>query len=206
VDHGRGQIIVPEQVLNGADVGAALAQVRSEGMANGVGTDGLRQTGTADGHLDGCVDDAGGNVMATGDARTQVYGQMTAATASRVMTTGTLICLSVRTAWMRPSMAWWRTRLSRNPEALMAWFWVAGATFPCTARSVRNASIFGSGERGPRATACRGNGRTGRSAPQRRARCAWSRSGDGAPVGRHRGVWVVDFSARQAYKVPVMAP
>jgi hypothetical protein len=81
VDHGRGQIIVPEQVLNGADVGAALAQVRSEGMANGVGTDGLRQTGTADGHLDGCVDDAGGNVMATGDAGTQVYGQMTAATA-----------------------------------------------------------------------------------------------------------------------------
>jgi hypothetical protein len=39
VDHGRGQIIVPEQVLNGADVGAALAQVRSEGMANGVGTE-----------------------------------------------------------------------------------------------------------------------------------------------------------------------
>jgi hypothetical protein len=48
VAHGRGQIIVPEQMLNGADVGAALAQVRSEGMANGVGTDGLRQIGMAE--------------------------------------------------------------------------------------------------------------------------------------------------------------
>jgi hypothetical protein len=28
---------------------------------------------------------------------------------------------------------------------------------------------------------------------------------DGAPCGLHRGVWVVDFSSRQAYKVSVMA-
>jgi hypothetical protein len=27
VDHGRGQIVVPEELLNGADVGAALEQV-----------------------------------------------------------------------------------------------------------------------------------------------------------------------------------
>jgi hypothetical protein len=33
VDHRRGHIIVPEQVLNGADVGTALQQVGSEGMA-----------------------------------------------------------------------------------------------------------------------------------------------------------------------------
>ena len=32
VDHGGGNIIVPEQLLNGADVGAALQQVSGEGM------------------------------------------------------------------------------------------------------------------------------------------------------------------------------
>jgi hypothetical protein len=47
---------MPKQLLNGADVGAALEQVRGEGMAKGVGADGLRQTGTADGHRDGLVD------------------------------------------------------------------------------------------------------------------------------------------------------
>ncbi len=76
VDHGRGKIVVPEPLLNGADVGAALEQVRGEGMAKGVGTDGLRQPGTADGHLDGFVDDAGVNVMATGDTGTRVYGDV----------------------------------------------------------------------------------------------------------------------------------
>jgi len=33
IDHGSGNIVVPEQLLNGADVGAALQQVRGEGMA-----------------------------------------------------------------------------------------------------------------------------------------------------------------------------
>jgi len=38
VDHGRGQIAVSEQLLNGADVGAALKQVGGEGSlsVNGV--------------------------------------------------------------------------------------------------------------------------------------------------------------------------
>jgi hypothetical protein len=49
---------------------------------NAVGTDGLRQTGTADGHLGGCVDEPRGYVMATGDPRTRAYGEMRAATAS----------------------------------------------------------------------------------------------------------------------------
>jgi hypothetical protein len=42
-------------------------------MAKSVGADGLRQTGTTNGHLDGFVDDAGVNVMATGDAGTRAY-------------------------------------------------------------------------------------------------------------------------------------
>jgi hypothetical protein len=76
VDHGRGKIVVPEQLLNGADVGAALEQVSGEGMAKGVSADLLGQAGTADGRLDGFVDDAGINMMATGDARTRVYGEI----------------------------------------------------------------------------------------------------------------------------------
>jgi hypothetical protein len=44
VDHGRGTIVVPESLLNGVDVGVALEQVRGEGMANGVGADGLHRT------------------------------------------------------------------------------------------------------------------------------------------------------------------
>ena len=84
VDHGRGQIAVSEQLLNGADVGAALEQVGGEGMAKGMCADVLRKPGTANGHFDGFVDDAGINVM------------------------------------------------------------VAGATFACTARSVRNDSILAS--------------------------------------------------------------
>ena len=33
VDHGRGKILVPKQLLNGADVGAALKQVRGKGVS-----------------------------------------------------------------------------------------------------------------------------------------------------------------------------
>jgi len=76
VDHGGGHIVVPEPWLNGADVGAALKQVRGEGMTTGMCTDVLRQTGTADGHLDGVVDDAGVHVMATGDTGTRVDGDV----------------------------------------------------------------------------------------------------------------------------------
>ena len=52
-----------EQLLNGADVGAALEQVGGEGMAKGMCADVLREPGTANGHFDGFVDDAGINVM-----------------------------------------------------------------------------------------------------------------------------------------------
>jgi hypothetical protein len=75
-DHGRRPIVVPEQWLNGADVGAALEQVSGEGMTNGVGADVLRQTGTANRHLGGVVDDAGGTIMATGHTRARVNGAM----------------------------------------------------------------------------------------------------------------------------------
>jgi hypothetical protein len=53
-----------------------VAPVRGDGMAPGVGAEGLRQTDTADGHLDGVVDDAGVNVMATGPTGTRVDGEI----------------------------------------------------------------------------------------------------------------------------------
>src|SRR5712691_2730816 len=40
--------------------------------------------------------------------------ESTAATASRIMPTGTAICWSARTAVIRPCSAWVRTRVSRN--------------------------------------------------------------------------------------------
>jgi hypothetical protein len=76
VDHGGGHIVVPEQVLNSADVGAALKQVGGEGMTKGMGADVLRQTGTANRHLEGLVDDAGVNMMAAGEARPRVNGEI----------------------------------------------------------------------------------------------------------------------------------
>ena len=66
VDYGRGQIAVSEQLLSGTDVGAALEQVGGEGMAKSMCADVLREPGTASGHFDGFVDDAGINVMAAG--------------------------------------------------------------------------------------------------------------------------------------------
>ena len=76
IDHGGGHVVVPEQWLNGADVGAALPQVGGEGVPKGMGADLLRQTGTANRHLDGLVDDAGVHVMATGDTGTRVDGNI----------------------------------------------------------------------------------------------------------------------------------
>ena len=67
---------MPEQVLNGADVGAALQQVGGEGMTKGMGADMLRQAGPVDRHLDGLIDDAGVNMMAPGDARPRVNGEI----------------------------------------------------------------------------------------------------------------------------------
>jgi hypothetical protein len=55
VEHGRGKIAMPKPWLNGSDVGPAVAQVCGKGMAKGMGADGLRQTGTADGHRDGLI-------------------------------------------------------------------------------------------------------------------------------------------------------
>jgi hypothetical protein len=109
---------------------------------------------------------------------------------SPVMTRGALICWLARTALMVPDSVRRRTRLSRHSRAFIAGFWVAGATFPCTAMPIRKASIFGSRGRGPCATISHGNGRALRFTSPRSARCPGSSDGDEVCVGLHRGVWL----------------
>ena len=45
VDHGRADVFVTEQLLDGADVGPGFQQVGREGVAQGVGADGLWDAG-----------------------------------------------------------------------------------------------------------------------------------------------------------------
>ncbi len=76
IDPRGSDIVVPEQVLNRADIRTALPQVGGKRMTKGVGADGLGQTGPAHRHLDRLVDDAGVNMMATGEASTWIYGKI----------------------------------------------------------------------------------------------------------------------------------
>jgi hypothetical protein len=67
---------VPEQVLNGADVGATLTQVGAEGITNGMGADVLRQTGAANRRLAGLVNDARVTMMALDETSARVNGEV----------------------------------------------------------------------------------------------------------------------------------
>ena len=49
VDHGRLQVAVAEQGLDGSDVGAVLEQMRRKGVPKRVGGDALRQSGPGGG-------------------------------------------------------------------------------------------------------------------------------------------------------------
>ena len=57
VDHGGGDVLVAEQLLDGADVVAVLEQVGGEAVAEGVGCDGLGEVGVEGGGADGPLDD-----------------------------------------------------------------------------------------------------------------------------------------------------
>ena len=63
INHGGGQIIMSQQGLNRADVGAALEQVGGKGMAKRMGADTLGQTHAARSGLDRLVDHAGVNMV-----------------------------------------------------------------------------------------------------------------------------------------------
>jgi hypothetical protein len=75
VDHGGGHVVVPQQVLNGAEVGAALTRVGAGGMTNGMGADVLRQTGAANRRLAGFVNDARVTMMAPSETNRRANGE-----------------------------------------------------------------------------------------------------------------------------------
>jgi hypothetical protein len=74
-DHGGGHVVVPQQVLNGAEVGAALTRVGAGGMTNGMGADVLRQTGAANRRLAGFVNDARVTMMAPSETNRRANGE-----------------------------------------------------------------------------------------------------------------------------------
>jgi hypothetical protein len=74
-DHGGGHVVVPQQVLNGVEVDAALTQVSAAGMTNDVGADMLRQTSAANRHLVGLVNDARVRMMASEETSRRVNGE-----------------------------------------------------------------------------------------------------------------------------------
>src|SRR5664279_4944214 len=64
VDHRRADVLVAEQLLDGADAVAALEQMRREGVAQRVARGVLGDAGTPHGVADGALDDGGVHVMA----------------------------------------------------------------------------------------------------------------------------------------------
>lgn len=75
INHGRLHVAVPEQVLDGADVGSAFQQVGGEGVTKRVHADPLCQTDVAGSRLDGLVDHAGINVMPAEDPGARINGE-----------------------------------------------------------------------------------------------------------------------------------
>jgi hypothetical protein len=59
ITHRRFDIFVAEKFLDGADVVAVLAQMRGEGMAEGVATDALGDVAGANGLVEGFLDSTG---------------------------------------------------------------------------------------------------------------------------------------------------
>jgi len=73
VDHRRFHVLMAEQLLDGADVVVVLKQVGGKAMAEGVGTDGLGDANGFGGSVDGALDAALVQVVATHGVRTRVH-------------------------------------------------------------------------------------------------------------------------------------
>jgi len=57
VDHGRFNVAVAEQFLDGADIVAAFYEVGREGVAEGVAGGSFGESGFQDGFMDGTLED-----------------------------------------------------------------------------------------------------------------------------------------------------
>ena len=75
VDHGRLDILVSEQLLDRPNVMPGLKQVRREGVAEGVGGDGLGEVRPPCGHLDGLLDTLWMEVVPPNHSTAGVSGQ-----------------------------------------------------------------------------------------------------------------------------------
>lgn len=64
VEHRGGDVFMPEELLDGANVVAVFEQVRGETVSEGVAAGGLSQPGGANGELDGVLQVLLGKVMA----------------------------------------------------------------------------------------------------------------------------------------------
>jgi hypothetical protein len=72
IDHGRGEVLVPQEFLDGSDVVAGFEQVRGKRMAEGVTSNVFDDAGLANSLLHGPLEDGFVHVMAALFARTGV--------------------------------------------------------------------------------------------------------------------------------------
>lgn len=56
IDHRRADIVVAEELLNGADVVAVLEEVRGEGVTERMARGGFREAGSPDGIFDSALE------------------------------------------------------------------------------------------------------------------------------------------------------
>lgn len=75
IDHGGADIVVPEEFLDGPDIGAGLEEVGGETVPEGMATGGLEDAGVADRDADGALKGALGGVVASDDAGAGVGGE-----------------------------------------------------------------------------------------------------------------------------------
>jgi hypothetical protein len=76
VDHGRADVLVAEQGLDRADVGAALEQVGGEAVAQGVGGDPFVDAGGEGGAAEGALDVGFVEMVPAYEAGTGVAGRL----------------------------------------------------------------------------------------------------------------------------------
>lgn len=72
VDHGRADVSVAEEGLDGSEVGAVLEEMGCEGVAEGVGGDALVNLGSDGGSADGSLDSGFVEVVSPSDSGSRI--------------------------------------------------------------------------------------------------------------------------------------
>ena len=74
IDHGGGDIFVPKQILDGADIVAGFKQMGGKAVAKGMATDRFGEVGGLGGASDRFLQATGVNMVAVGEACAGVGG------------------------------------------------------------------------------------------------------------------------------------